>query len=233
MFFYGLLGNNKVMSLFKDIIIDTGPDFVEEDKLCQQLNNPNSIIAGVDEAGRGPWAGPVVAAAAILDARDFPEGLNDSKKLSKKKRDALYPLIMEKAQVGIGIATVEEIDQTNILAASLLAMVRAVENLPVAVDGILVDGNREPPTDLPKKCLIKGDSRSLSIAAASIIAKNFRDKIMSDLAKIHPEYGWDKNAGYGVPKHINALRLVGVTPHHRKSFAPIKRILDEDSDTSY
>lgn len=220
------------MSLFEDIIIETGPDFVEEDKLRQHLSNPNAIIAGVDEAGRGPWAGPVVAAAAILNPADFPEGLNDSKKLSKKKRDALYPVIMEKAQIGIGIASVEEIDQTNILAASLLAMVRAVENLPQQVDGILVDGNREPPTDLPKKCLIKGDGRSLSIAAASIIAKNFRDKIMSDLAKIHPEYGWDKNAGYGVPKHIDALRLVGVTPYHRKSFAPVKRLLDEESETS-
>lgn len=221
------------MDLFDGHQVDNGPSFIEEERFRQTLGLKKAVIAGVDEAGRGPWAGPVVAAAAILDPNNFPDGLNDSKKLSAKKRDALYPQIMNMAQVGIGIASVEEIDQMNILAASMLAMVRAVENLPCAVDGILVDGNREPQTDLPKKCLIKGDGRSFSIAAASIIAKNFRDKIMADLAKIHPEYGWDQNAGYGVPKHIDALRLVGVTPHHRKSFKPIKRFLDEEHNTNY
>jgi ribonuclease HII len=198
-------------------------------------------IAGIDEAGRGPWAGPVVASAVILNPVTMPPGLNDSKKLTKKKREALFIKIMETQDVGIGITSVEEIDEINILQASLLAMRRAagdlseklaLKNRPLA-SGYLIDGNHDAGLDLPSLCLIKGDGRSFSIAAASIIAKVFRDQIMADLAKIHPAYGWEKNAGYGVSAHIEGLKLVGVSPHHRKSFKPIKRLLHEEITATY
>lgn len=213
------------------------PSLWHENQLISRYGGP---IAGIDEAGRGPWAGPVVASAVILDPHTMPEGLNDSKKLTKQKRENLFDLIMDTQDVGIGITSPQEIDQINILQASLLAMRRAasdlggklaLKNRPLAT-GYLVDGNRDPNLDLPSLCLIKGDGRSFSIAAASIIAKVFRDKIMADLAKIHPEYGWEKNAGYGVPAHIEGLKLVGVTPHHRKSFKPIKRFQHEEKTTT-
>ncbi|SDE20995.1 ribonuclease HII [Kordiimonas lacus] len=186
-------------------------------------------VCGVDEVGRGPLAGPVVAAAVVLDPDDIPEGLNDSKKLSEKKRQALYGLIQEKAlAVSIAEASVAEIDEINILQASMLAMRRAVEGLELKPSSALVDGNRDPGLEMPTRTLIKGDGRSLSIAAASIVAKVFRDDLMKKLDSEFPDYGWAQNAGYGVAKHLAALRLVGATPHHRRSFAPIRQVLSEE-----
>lgn len=198
------------------------PDFHNEAML-------GGRVAGIDEAGRGPWAGPVVAAAVILDPALLPDGLNDSKVLSRNKRERLIGPIMENAQVGVGQASVEEIDQLNILQASLLAMRRAVGALPTVPDACLVDGNRDPCLGIPTRLLVKGDAISLSIAAASIVAKVTRDRIMSDLALTYPAYGWEQNAGYGVPAHRDALQLVGISPHHRKSFAPIRHLASEDS----
>lgn len=184
------------------------------------------LVAGVDEAGRGPLAGPVVAAAVILDPEHIPLGLDDSKRLSKTKRQRLFDHIHEQAvAVAITQASVEEIDRLNILQASLLAMRRAVEALDPAPHACLVDGNQHPGTKCPTRCVIKGDQLSASIAAASILAKVKRDQIMADLARKHPAYGWEQNAGYGVPKHLEALKLVGATAYHRKSFAPVRKIL--------
>ncbi|UTW56936.1 ribonuclease HII [Kordiimonas sp. SCSIO 12610] len=202
-----------------------GPDWSLEAKLIKEVEG---LVCGVDEVGRGPLAGPVVAAAVVLDPNNIPDGLNDSKKLNEKKRFALDEAIRASATAyAIAEVSVEEIDKINILQASLLAMRNAVKNLPVKVNGALVDGNQNPALDLPTDLIIKGDGRSLSIAAASILAKNFRDKLMTKLGERHPEYGWASNAGYGVPKHMAALKLVGVTKYHRKSFAPIRKILDE------
>ncbi len=187
----------------------------------------NGITCGVDEVGRGSWAGPVVTAAVILDPDNIPYGLNDSKKLSKKKREALYPLIMETAQVGFGEASIEEIDQHNILQATFIAMQRAVVNLPLKPDHALVDGNKVPHLICPTSAVIKGDSKSFSIAAASIVAKVRRDLLMKKLSKIYPEYRWDKNAGYGTRDHIEALRLVGPSRFHRISFAPIRKLISQ------
>ncbi|QIE56271.1 ribonuclease HII [Pikeienuella piscinae] len=183
-------------------------------------------VAGVDEAGRGPWAGPVVAAAVILDPSSTPAGLNDSKKLTARRRAALFAALAPVAGIGVGIASVEEIDRLNILNATYLAMRRAVDALPEAPAFALIDGNRLPP-DLPcpAEAVVKGDARSLSIAAASIVAKVTRDRIMAALAETHPEYGWESNAGYGVAAHRAALIAHGVTPHHRRSFRPIHNML--------
>lgn len=188
-------------------------------------------VCGVDEAGRGPWAGPVVAAAAILDPADIPDGLNDSKKLTAKRRETLFGALTDgPALIGVGIASVEEIDALNILEATYLAMRRAVAALPEAPALALIDGNRAP-RDLPCACqtVIKGDGRSLSIAAASIVAKVTRDRIMAKLAVAHPGYGWETNQGYGAKAHQEALLRLGVTPHHRRSFKPIHKILDEEA----
>lgn len=183
-------------------------------------------VCGIDEAGRGPWAGPVVAAAVILDPDNLPAGLNDSKKLSAGKREALFDVILARAQVGIGEASVAEIDSANILSATYLAMCRAVAALPLPPAHALVDGNRLPPGLIcPAQAIVKGDGRSLSIAAASIVAKVTRDRIMVSLAQQFPGYGWEKNAGYGVKAHAEALKKLGVTPHHRASFKPIHNIL--------
>lgn len=186
-------------------------------------------IAGVDEVGRGPWAGPVVACAAVLDPAAFPADLarmlDDSKKLSAKKRAALLPRIMEVADFAIAEASVEEIDRLNILQASMLAMRRAVAALSPPPCAALIDGNRDPALPCPVELVVKGDGRSLSIAAASIIAKEHRDRLMAELASGYPEYGWDRNAGYGVKLHQEALIRHGPTPHHRRSFAPISRLL--------
>jgi len=186
-------------------------------------------IAGVDEVGRGPLCGPVTAAAVILNPDDIPEGLNDSKKMTAKKRDALYDEILAKADCCIAHATVQEIDEINILRASHLAMTRAIAGLTKAPDHILIDGNMIPRgLTTSAQAVVKGDGRSLSIAAASIIAKVTRDRIMGDLAIEFPGYGWEKNAGYGTKQHLEALRALGVTPHHRRSFKPTHNILYQE-----
>lgn len=186
-------------------------------------------VAGIDEAGRGPWAGPVVAAAVILDRAKLPPDLaaelDDSKKLSKAVRERLFSHIEAKATYGIGQASVDEIDALNILQASMLAMRRAFENLPRKPQYAIVDGNRDPGLGVPTRCIVGGDASSLSIAAASILAKVTRDRIMADLAREFPGYGWEKNAGYGTKQHQQGLVEKGVTPHHRRSFAPIAKLL--------
>lgn len=219
---------SKLVDLFDKAGVDlkARPDWSAEAAMIEAESGP---VCGVDEVGRGPLAGPVVAAAVILDPDDIPEGLNDSKKLSEKKRQALYATIQDKAlAISIAEASVAEIDEINILQASMLAMRRAVAGLEVRPAGALVDGNRDPEVGLPTRTLVRGDGRSLSIAAASIVAKVFRDELMKKLDRQHPEYGWAQNAGYGVAKHLAALKLVGATPYHRRSFAPIRQILSEE-----
>lgn len=199
------------------------PHYIYESRLLKTMAGP---ICGVDEVGRGPLAGPVVAAAVILDRKRIPKGLNDSKQLSEEDREALYPLIMEAAvAVGVGEASVDEIDLINIRQATHMAMARAVRALTVAAEFALVDGNDPPP--LPCRCdtLIGGDARSVSIAAASIIAKVTRDRMMVALHDDHPGYNWRSNKGYGTPEHYAGLKAHGVTPHHRRSFAPVRAIL--------
>lgn len=190
-------------------------------------------VAGVDEVGRGPLAGPVVAAAVVLNRDSIPEGLDDSKKLSIKRREFLAPLLRQSALVGLGVASVEEIDQLNILQASLLAMRRAVADLPVVPDHLLIDGNRLP-RDLPCPAtpVVGGDRRSPSIAAASIVAKIWRDDVMKKAATQFPGYGWETNAGYPTKCHKSALRDLGVTPLHRRSFAPVRDILWQAKNAS-
>ncbi|MBL4615549.1 MAG: ribonuclease HII [Magnetovibrio sp.] len=191
------------------------------------------VIAGVDEAGRGPWAGPVVAGAAILDPATLPQDLmndlDDSKKLKAPKREALLARLQETdAILGVGLASVEEIDDINILQATMRAMVRAVGNLARAPDFALIDGNRVPDgLACPAQAVIKGDEISLSIAAASILAKVTRDHMMTKLDHRYPGYGWGSNAGYGTKAHQEGLARLGITPEHRKSFAPIRKILSQ------
>ena len=184
------------------------------------------LDCGVDEAGRGPWAGPVVAAAVILPKNFITDKINDSKKLSKKNRDLLYENITKNADFGLGFATVTEIDKLNILQASLLAMKRAVGNLNKVPVKALIDGNTIPP-NLPcvSECIVKGDTKVVSIAAASIVAKVVRDRFMTKLAQLHPGYGWERNFGYGVKEHQEALKTLGVTSEHRRSFKPIHKML--------
>lgn len=178
-----------------------------------------SAVCGIDEVGRGPLAGPVCAAAVILPPDCDIPGLNDSKKLSEKKREALFPVIQEKALAfGIGWATAEEIDRVNILQATFLAMARAVEALPTPADYALVDGNRMPPLPIPGETIVKGDATSASIAAASILAKVSRDRLLRQLDEEHPEYGFAKHKGYGTKAHYEAIRKYGLLPEHRRSF---------------
>ncbi len=178
-----------------------------------------SAVCGIDEAGRGPLAGPVCAAAVILPPDCDIPGLNDSKKLSEKKREALFPVIQEKALAfGVGWATAEEIDRVNILQATFLAMARAVEALPTPADYALVDGNRMPPLPIPGETIVKGDATSASIAAASILAKVSRDRLLRRLDEEHPEYGFAKHKGYGTKAHYEAIRKYGLLPEHRRSF---------------
>ena len=181
-------------------------------------------VAGIDEAGRGPWAGPVVAAAVVLDPQRIPPGLDDSKKLPAARRAALFDELMACARAGIGSAGVREIDRLNILEATMLAMGRAVAALPAPPAHALVDGTRAPALACPATTVVKGDARSLSIAAASIVAKVSRDRLMAELARSFPGYGWERNAGYGTPEHRRALERLGPTPHHRLSFAPVARL---------
>lgn len=193
--------------------------------LERELGAPIKIICGVDEVGRGPLAGPVITAAVILDAANIPHSLNDSKKLCAKKRAIIAKEILATAEYAFGEASLVEIDELNILHATMLAMQRAVANLPRKVDHILVDGNRLPAFDAPASAIIKGDQKSVSIAAASIIAKEKRDFLMKKLHELHPEYGWNQNSGYGTKAHMEALNLVGPSRFHRKSFAPIRNLI--------
>ncbi|MDX5383413.1 MAG: ribonuclease HII [Rhodobacterales bacterium] len=208
----------------------TGPDFsFEEALIAQGLTR----IAGVDEVGRGPLAGPVTAAAVVLDPAGLPEGLNDSKVLTARRREALLEVIMSSAEVSIAHASVAEIDDLNILRASHLAMERAIAGLPRPPDHVLIDGNLIPRgLTLPATAIVKGDARSLSIAAASIVAKITRDAIMWDLAQQFPGYGWETNAGYPSKSHRLALQDLGVTPHHRRSFKPVHNILYQPKNVS-
>lgn len=199
------------------------PDFTREALIIAATRG---IVAGVDEVGRGPLAGPVTAAAVVLDPDRIPAGLNDSKKLSAARRAVLAAEIESVAQISIASCSVEEIDRLNIRGASLLAMTRAIAGLPVRATHALIDGNALPP-DMPcaGTCVIKGDALSLSIAAASIVAKVARDTLMSALDAEFPGYGWAKNAGYPTAQHLAALQHLGVTPHHRRSFGPVHKML--------
>lgn len=190
-------------------------------------------VAGVDEVGRGPLCGPVTAAAVVLDPARIPAGLNDSKKLSAKRRAELAAEIMQVADFCVAHASVAEIDALNILQASHLAMCRAVAGLRTRPDHVLVDGNRLPrDLGLSAEALVKGDARSVSISAASILAKEARDALMVDLAQQYPGYGWEKNAGYPTKDHLEALLNLGVTPVHRRSFKPVHNILCQDKSVS-
>ena len=208
----------------------TKPDFDLEKAAFQAGHR---VVVGVDEVGRGPMAGPVTAAAVILNPDDIPEGLADSKTLSETRRDTLAKLIHDKAEVSIAHASVEEIDEINILQASHLAMVRAVRGLGRAPGHILIDGNRLPRELAARStAVVRGDGKSLSIAAASIVAKVCRDKLMVDLSQQFPGYGWEANAGYVTQMHKKALAELGVTPHHRRSFAPVRNILYQDKSVT-
>ena len=190
------------------------------------------VVAGVDEAGRGPWAGPVVAAAVILPAT-VPDGLlaglNDSKKLTAARREALLGPLKECADIGIGAASVAEIERDNILNATYTAMRRALADLDKAPDVALIDGNRVPPgLSCTGRPVVKGDGLSLSIAAASIVAKVTRDRIMASLGARYPAFGWERNAGYGTRQHQDGLTAAGITAHHRRTYAPIAKMLSPE-----
>ncbi len=199
------------------------PSYAFESKILAQRTGP---VAGVDEAGRGPLAGPVVAAAVIFEKKRIPKGLNDSKQLTAEARENAYVAIMERAVcVGVGEASVDEIDLINIRQATHLAMARAIRALSTAPTFALVDGNDAPALPCPCDTIIGGDARSVSIAAASIIAKVTRDRMMRALHEEHPGYGWFTNKGYGTDEHLTALMRLGPCLHHRRSFAPVHNIL--------
>ena len=199
------------------------PDYTFEQAAVQR---GLQYVAGVDEVGRGPLAGPVTVAAVILDLQSIPQGLNDSKKLTARRRAEIADDIWLMAQVAVAHASVAEIDELNILRASHLAMQRAIDELPQRPDHVLIDGNMIPRgLKISAETIVKGDARSLSIAAASIVAKVARDRIMCALAADFPGYGWDSNAGYPSKAHKMALQSLGVTPHHRRSFKPVHNIL--------
>ncbi len=202
------------------------PDFSFERKAGAGLGR---IVAGIDEAGRGPLAGPVVAAAVILDVKRLPRGLrariDDSKRLTAELREHLYQRLQDHARIGVGMASCVEIDRINILRASLLAMARALGALGPAPDHALIDGTHCPDLPCPATVIVEGDGRSLSIAAASIIAKVVRDRLMRAMAAHHPEYGWDRNAGYSTPQHLGALARFGPCLQHRRSFDPVRKHL--------
>ena len=183
------------------------------------------IIAGIDEAGRGPWAGPVVAAAVVLDTDAIPDGIADSKALNEAARETVFEAIVRAAEFGIGIASVERIDRDNILRATLWAMSQAVAALPRQPSLALVDGNLSPPVACATQTIVKGDAVCLSIAAASIVAKVTRDRIMRDLDATYPGYGFGRHKGYGTRQHQEAIAAAGLTPEHRRSFKPIREQL--------
>jgi len=197
---------------------ESSPNWYYEDRL-------NGVICGVDEAGRGPLAGPVVAAAVILDKKSAPKGLNDSKILSQTQRNALFDTITDIASFGIGIAEPEEIDRINVLGASMIAMQRAVRALPMSPDHALIDGNRAPVLNCNTQTIVKGDSKSLSIAAASILAKVTRDNLMVRADCRYPGYGFAKHKGYPTALHRAKLIELGACPIHRRSYAPVRATL--------
>ena len=209
-------------SQFDDLV--EGPSFELE---AAELALGRGPIAGVDEAGRGPWAGPVVAAAVILNPDAMPPGLDDSKAMDAVSRERAFAAIMASARVGVGIGDVARIDRDNILQATMFAMAAAVAGLGHAPGLVLIDGNRLPKR-LPcaARAIVRGDARCLSIAAASIIAKVTRDRMMVALAAEFPGYGFERHKGYGVPEHKIALAKLGVTPHHRRSFKPVQLALN-------
>ena len=201
-----------------------GPDFSFEDGIA-------GIVCGIDEAGRGPLAGPVIAAAVVLTRPLHPlleRHLDDSKRVPPARRLELFEILQDTARIGVGRAEVAEIDEVNILQATFLAMRRA--HALIEADHALVDGNRKPPLPCAMTCIVQGDGLSFSIAAASIVAKVARDREMERLAETHPGYGWERNAGYGTAEHLEALRRLGVTPHHRRSFAPVAALLVETAE---
>ncbi len=200
------------------------PDYTIEKEV---IENGFKYVAGVDEAGRGPLAGPVCAAAVILPPDTEIEGLNDSKKLSEKKREALYDVVIEKALAyNIQLVDQDVIDEINILEATMLAMTRAVENLSIPADYVIIDGNRVPSLlQTPARAVVKGDAKSMSIAAASILAKVTRDRLMLSLAKDYPQYEFEKHKGYGTKLHCEKLLEFGPCPLHRRTF--IKKIMDK------
>ena len=205
------------------------PDFSFEDQYT-------GIICGIDEVGRGPLAGPVVAAAVIIRRNEMPQDIlrqiNDSKKLTAPKREFLFSKIHEFCDVSIAECSVTEIDEINILQASLQAMAQAFQGLSVRPTVALVDGNQSPKLPCTIKTVVQGDSRSFSIAAASIVAKHYRDGLMTRIANDFPHYGWETNAGYGTAHHMKALEIHGVTPHHRRSFAPVSKQLVKESSAN-
>ena len=193
------------------------PDFTRE-----RLHD--GLVAGVDEAGRGPWAGPVIAAAVILDPVRIPDGIDDCKRLTPAQRDRAYDAICQNALAyAVGEASVEEVDRLNVLAATLLAMERAISWLSQAPQFVLVDGNRAPKLACVVETIVEGDTKSLSIAAASIIAKVYRDRMMCELDRRHPGYGWARNKGYGTSDHRRAIVRLGITPQHRRSFTAVNQ----------
>ena len=208
------------------------PDFKNE-------NSYQGLVVGIDEAGRGPWAGPVVAGAVVIKNHHLSQllldGLDDSKKLSGKKRELLYEELFNEQKkgnlyIGIGEADCREIDNLNILQATFLAMKRAVAELPLCPDVALIDGNLAPGDFVcPVRTIIKGDALCMSISAASIVAKVYRDRLMCDLAQKYPHYGFEKNAGYGTKAHIEGLQKYGITPEHRKSYKPIQEVIKNHS----
>ena len=206
------------------------PDFSLEESLGLSTS---AVIVGVDEVGRGPLAGPVTAAAVFVDRQkitsDLLTKIDDSKKIAQNKRATISKQIESIAIIGIGWASSGEIDQLNILEATMLAMQRAIFSLQKQIildpDYILIDGNKVPRLDFPSKAIVRGDEKSLSIAAASIVAKSKRDAFMASLSKLYPGYGWEKNAGYGTGEHLAAIEREGITVHHRRSFKPIANYL--------
>jgi ribonuclease HII len=203
-----------------------GPDMELERRM-------GGVVCGIDEAGRGPWAGPVVAAAVILDPARVPRGIDDSKRLRPAAREELFQALLTCASIGVGAASVNEIDSINILQATMRAMERALAALPRAPGAALVDGNRLPVLPCRAAAVVGGDRRSLSIAAASIVAKVTRDRMMRELSRDFPAYGWERNKGYGTSTHAAALARHGVSPHHRLSFGPVHRAKTQHIDLSY
>lgn len=201
----------------------SAPNFTRETELIAL----GFTVCGVDEAGRGPWAGPVVAAAVILDPLNIPKGLNDSKKLTEARREALFEPITQSAIVGVGIISAAQIDELNILQATYAAMREAIAALSHQPTIALIDGNRAPPLPCKAETIIGGDAKSLSIAAASIIAKVTRDRIMQGLDRQYPDYLFAAHKGYGTAAHAAALARLGPCPEHRKSFAPIRALLSD------